>query len=133
LERVWRGLKDRLDLFAQYLALFKKSTFKRVVKESITPDIVSSMLAAAKEHIPDRAAQLAVLEGLGAVQNIGLMVSLLPQQDLLCLRQILEQLQSRQEEEEERGGGGEGGGGERGGGGDAVRDKAAELRRVFGV
>ena len=30
LERTWRGLRGRADLFAVYLSCFKKSTFKKV-------------------------------------------------------------------------------------------------------
>jgi tetratricopeptide (TPR) repeat protein len=30
MERVWRGLRGRADLFASYLACFKKSTFRKV-------------------------------------------------------------------------------------------------------
>jgi hypothetical protein len=51
LERVWRGLKNHPSLFAEYLCLFKRSTFKRVIKETISPDLISSVLSAVKDQL----------------------------------------------------------------------------------
>ena len=43
-------MKDRLDLFAVYLGLFKKSTCKKVFKESVSPDLMSSLLVTLRVH-----------------------------------------------------------------------------------
>lgn len=95
LERIWRGLKDRPDLFVKYLSVFKKSTYKKVIKESVTPDLVTSLLVAVKDHSESTAFQLSALEGLTSVQNFSLMASLLPEADIQKVREILSVVEAR--------------------------------------
>jgi tetratricopeptide (TPR) repeat protein len=94
LERVWRGLKNHSALFAQYLAIFKKSTFKKVIKETISPDLISSMLVAVKECllVTNPPAAFLVLEGLTTTNKFEIMLSILPEEDMNCIRECLEHL-----------------------------------------
>lgn len=87
LERIWRGLKERPDLFAQYLGTFKKSTFKRVIKESLSPDLMSSLLVSLRDHatVP---VITTVLEGFSETSGFEMTVQLLPEDDLACLQSI---------------------------------------------
>ena len=87
IEKVWRALKGYPDLFAAYLALFKKSTFKRVFKETISSELVSSMFSALKTH-GDAAVTVDTLTGLTAANNFDMMLSLLPSSDVQVLREI---------------------------------------------
>ena len=101
LERIWRGLKDRPDLFVKYLSVFKKGTYKKVIKESVTPDLVTSLLVAVKDHSESTAFQLSALEGLTSVQNFSLMASLLPEADIQKVREILSVAEARLKASEE--------------------------------
>lgn len=91
-ERVWRGLKGRPDLFAQYIGCFKKATFKKVLKEAVSPDLVSFMWKALKDHSPSPQVQLKALSGFSDVPGFTLTLSLLPEEDLRCVRDILASL-----------------------------------------
>jgi tetratricopeptide (TPR) repeat protein len=94
LERVWRGLKNRPELFADYLKTFKKSTFKKVLKETCSPDLVSSMLVSVRDHLVrlDTSTAFNVLEGLASTSNFGMTVSLLPSVDIECVTACIEHL-----------------------------------------
>ena len=94
LERVWRGLKNRPELFADYLRTFKKSTFKKVVKEAVSSDLVSSMLVSVRDHLirTDTATAFNVLEGLSNTPNFGMTVSLLPAADIECVSACIDHL-----------------------------------------
>jgi hypothetical protein len=88
-ERVWRGLKGRPDLFAEYLGCFKKSTFKKVLKEAVSPDLLSFMWQALRDHSPGAKTQLRALEGFASTPGFSLALSLLPEGDLSCVRSML--------------------------------------------
>lgn len=94
LERVWRGLKTRTNLFASYLKTFKKSTFKKVIKEACSPDLLSSIFSAVDECLvhsdPDIA--LTILEGLSSIPNFQLTSSLFPAEDIEHIRNSLKTL-----------------------------------------
>ena len=92
-ERVWRGLKGRPDLFAQYISCFKKSTFKKVLKEAVSPDLLSFMWAALRDHAPSAQVQVRALQGFSASPSFSLTLSLLPEQDVRCIHSILHSLQ----------------------------------------
>ena len=93
LERVWRGLKGHPDLFAQYLGCFKKSTYKKVFKESVSPDLLSSLFQTLlSDHCPAAVAATS-LEGLAEIGSFGMTLSLLPAEDLLCVGDVLEKLE----------------------------------------
>lgn len=94
LERVWRGLKNRPELFANYLKIFKKSTFKKVIKEAVSPDLVSSMLVSVRDHLvsSDPTVAFNVLEGLTQTPNFGMTVSLLPAADIDCVKASIDHL-----------------------------------------
>ena len=88
LERVWRGLKSQPEEFAQYISTFKKSTFKKVIKETVSPDLISSIFNVLRDHSPSVKATLSALEGLAGIEFFPLFLSLLPQQDNECLKSI---------------------------------------------
>lgn len=85
---MWRGLKGRPDLFAQYIGCFKKSTFKKVLKEAVSPDLISFMWTALRDHASSPEVQLKALVGFSSAPSFTLTLSLLPAQDLACLRDI---------------------------------------------
>lgn len=93
-ERVWRGLKGRPDLFAQYIGCFKKSTFKKVLKEALSPDLVSFMWRALREHAPSPQVQVKALSGFSSAPSFALTLSLLPAEDISCIRSILVALET---------------------------------------
>ena len=84
---MWRGLRSRPELFAQYLSCFKKSTYRKVMKEAVSPDLLSCMFAALRDHASAQS-QLKALQGLSQAPNFSLTHSLLPEQDLQCVRQM---------------------------------------------
>jgi tetratricopeptide (TPR) repeat protein len=90
LERTWRGLKTRPDLFARYMLLFSRSTFKNVFKEAVTPDLLSSMLSCLQNEIaPSSPADaMRLLDAMKSMSKFDMTVSLLPQEDIDALRQI---------------------------------------------
>jgi hypothetical protein len=85
---VWRSLKTQPAEFAKYIATFKKSTYKRVIKETVSPDLISSMLEAVRDHSSGIKPTILVLEGLGEIDFFDLFLSLLPEQDISCLKTI---------------------------------------------
>jgi tetratricopeptide (TPR) repeat protein len=101
LERVWRGMKNHPALFGQYLRLFKRTTFKKVIKETVSPDLISSILLAVKEHllVTDSAAALVVLEGLTKTPKFEILLSILPEEDLCCIRDCVEHLATHADRE----------------------------------
>lgn len=89
---MWRGLKGRPDLFAQYLGCFKKSTYKKVLKEAVSPDLVSFMWKALLDHAPSPQVQMKALSGFSSAPSFTLTLSLLPDEDVRCVRAILASL-----------------------------------------
>ena len=81
-------------MFAQYVSSFKKSTFKKVLKEALSPDLIGFMWRSLRDHAPDQQAQLKVLDGFSSVSSFPLMLSLLPSEDIACIADILTQLQA---------------------------------------
>lgn len=94
---MWRGLKSRPDLFAQYVCSFKKSTFKKVLKEALSPDLVSFMWLSLRDHAPSAEARLRVLAGYCGAPNFQLSLSLLPTEDLRCVADMLAQAKAHAE------------------------------------
>lgn len=88
-ERVWRGLKGRPDLFAQYLGCFKKGTYRKVLKEAVSPDLVSFMWKALRDHAPSPQVQLKALNGFSSAPSFALTLSLLPEEDVRCVQSIM--------------------------------------------
>jgi len=82
-------LKGRPDLFAQYIGCFKKSTYKKVLKEALSPDLVSFMWKALKDHAPSPQVQVKALSGFSSAPSFALTLSLLPAEDISCVRSIL--------------------------------------------
>lgn len=89
---MWRGLKSRPDLFAQYIACFKKSTYRKVLKEAVSPDLVSYMWRCVRDHAAASQDRLKVLTGFSEAPNFRLTLSLLPAEDLQCIRDVFAQL-----------------------------------------
>ena len=102
---MWRGLKGRPDLFAQYIACFKKSTYRKVFKEAVSPDLISFMFSALRDHCSSSTSssnisggastQIKALSGFSAAPGFTLALSLLPEQDLKCVHAILHSLSQR--------------------------------------
>ena len=89
LEKVWRALKSYPDLFAQYLASFKKSTYKKVFKETLSSELQSSVFLSLRDHA-SAATAVATLTGIAAMGSFDMTLSLLPADDLALLRQVLD-------------------------------------------
>jgi tetratricopeptide (TPR) repeat protein len=91
LERIWRSMKDRPDLFAKYLSVFKKSTFKKVAKESLSSELLTCLFIALRDHASKEVVHT-VLEGLSQSSAFAMMITLLPEDDMLCLQSIFAKL-----------------------------------------
>jgi hypothetical protein len=92
LERVWRGLKSHPELFASYLKGFKTSTFKKVFNENVSSDLMSSVFASTRDHLAGKNPQDAfkILNGLSLMDKFELIVSLLPETDIECIKSIFD-------------------------------------------
>lgn len=93
LERNWRALKSNPQLFAEYLKTFKASTFKKVFKESLSSELISSMLVALRDH-SDASSIVAILGGLAQSSGFDMMVMMLPADDAHSLGAIFSKLDS---------------------------------------
>jgi len=91
LERNWRALKSNPQLFADYLKTFKTSTFKKVFKESLSSELIASMLVALRDH-SDAPSIVAVLGGLAQSSGFDMMVMMLPADDAQNLGAIFSKL-----------------------------------------
>jgi Potential Monad-binding region of RPAP3 len=89
-ERAWRGLKDRPDLFAQYLRqnIREKSVFRKVFKESISPDLLSAVFLSLRDHCT-AVFSYSFLLSLSTVRHFSMTLALLQEEDLQCVRAIL--------------------------------------------
>jgi hypothetical protein len=92
LERVWRGLKSNPQLLTEYLSIFKLSTFKKVFKESVSPDLISSVLTSIQEF-GDSNTIISVLNGLKQIKSFEMFLNLLPENDIICLKSIFTKLE----------------------------------------
>lgn len=87
-ERIWRGLKDKPAAFAQYLETFqKKSEVKKVMKEAVSPDLVSSVFKALRDHGTPSSVSI-ILGGLSQAGHFGMMLRLMEDDDVQCIRTI---------------------------------------------
>ena len=91
LERNWRALKSYPDLFAEYLSCFKKSTYKRVFKESISPELMGSLFVALRDHAESNQI-VATLEGIAQGNSFDMTLALLPEEDASILRAVFAKL-----------------------------------------
>ena len=89
-ERAWRGLKDRPDLFAQYLRqnIREKSVVRKVFKESISPDLLSAVFISLSDHCT-AVFSYSFLLSLSTVRHFSMTLALLQEDDLQCVRAIL--------------------------------------------
>lgn len=92
LERVWRGMKCHPELFAQYLGKFRPGTYKRVFKESLSHDLISSALVSLRDHATSETT-IAFLEGLQQSSAFNMLVHTLPMEDIHNLQAIFVKLQ----------------------------------------
>jgi hypothetical protein len=93
LERIGRGLKDRPDLLAQYYSQFKKSTYKNVFKEAMSPELLSATLVCLRDSAEAPVAA-SVLEGLASTSSFHMIKILLDENDWRCVDAILHKLES---------------------------------------
>lgn len=92
LERNWRALKTNSKLFADYLKCFKASTFKKVFKESVSSELLSSMMLALRDHSePDDI--ITVLSGLSLSPGFNMAITMLPSEDTQNLVTIFSRLE----------------------------------------
>jgi Flp pilus assembly protein TadD len=99
-ELKWRELKGSDADLAQYLKLFKVSTFKKVFKASTSPDIVPSLLRVAATQLSqnsssssrDLGACSRVLRGLAATAGFSMTRMLLSDDDKACVVQATDAL-----------------------------------------
>ena len=92
LERVWRSLKSYPELFAQYLILFKHNTYKKVIKESISPELITSILICLRDYC-DVYNIIHILYGLYTISHFNMWLSLLSSDDIYTLYAIFVKLQ----------------------------------------
>ena len=82
-------MKDRPDLFAQYLTqnIQKKSVVKKVFKEAISPELLSSVFISLRDFcaVP---VVLTILGGLSTVNHFSMTLALLAEDDLTCINKI---------------------------------------------
>ena len=81
----------------EYLALFKKSTYKRVVKETTSNDLLGSMLQAIRDHSPSVKCTVNALEGMSEVSGFELIFSLLAEKDMECIKSIFDSIRHTEE------------------------------------
>jgi len=93
LERQWRALKSKPELFASYIKLFKKSTYKKVIKEAISQEILSSIVIALRDHC-EKEEILVALGGIAQSSSFDMTVALLPEDDATNLRAVFAKLDS---------------------------------------
>jgi hypothetical protein len=93
LERSWRGLKDRPDLFGQYLTLNikKKSVVKKVFIEAISPELLSSVFISLRDYCAADVT-LIILGGLSTCKHFTMTLALLLEEDLKCIQSIFGKL-----------------------------------------
>jgi hypothetical protein len=93
--RSWRGLKDRPDLFGQYLTLNikKKSIVKKVFIEAISPELLSSVFISLRDYC-NTDVILIILGGLSMCKHFTMTLALLLEEDLKCIQSIFENLLS---------------------------------------
>ena len=89
LERAWRGLRDRPDLFGKYLTqnITKKSTVKKVFKEAISPELLNSVFISLRDFCSVDVI-LTVLGGLSLLSHFSMTLALFPEEDLTCIKSI---------------------------------------------
>ena len=94
LERIWRGLRSRPDLFAQYLKCFKKTTFSKVFKETVSPDLLSSLFVSIRDHMvqTDPSSTILILEGMTKIPKFDMTMAVLPDEDMNCLKTVFSSL-----------------------------------------
>lgn len=100
-ERAWRGLKDRPDLFAQYLRqnIREKSVIRKVFKESISPDLLSATFISLRDHCT-AIFSLPFLLSLSSVRHFSMTLALLQEEDLICVRSIVNSVCIQREHKE---------------------------------
>jgi hypothetical protein len=88
LERIWRTLKGRPDLFARYLRTFKTTTLKKVLKQAATPELLSDVLQTTNEFLAAQHPKSAVrvLQGVARCPCFAMMVALMFDADKLGTR-----------------------------------------------
>ena len=94
LERVWRSLRARPELLAQYMKCFKHNTISKVLKETTSPELLSSLLHTMRDQLllADPAHVQYLLEGISKLSRFGMLLSLLPEADLKCLKSTFDTL-----------------------------------------
>lgn len=100
LERICRGLKSHPDLFALYLSKFKSTTFKTAFKESVSPDLISSMLIALRDHCTEGVI-VRVLTGFHSTDGFNMTIQVLPQGDIDVMNEIFMKLENTLEMKDE--------------------------------
>ena len=99
LEKVWRALKNYPDLLAEYLAVFKKGTYKKVFKETVSPDLLSSVFSALRDQASPEVV-VATLQGLSNIPAFSMVSVLLPAEDLEAARDALDKVEDATRREE---------------------------------
>lgn len=102
-ERAWRGLKDRPDLFAQYLTqnIHEKNVIRKVFKESISPDLLSATFISLRDHCT-AIFSLPFLLSLSSVRHFSMTLALLQEEDIICLRSIINSVCIQREHKESK-------------------------------
>lgn len=86
-------MKNEPEKFGQYLSLFKKSTFKKMLKDSLSPDLISFMLMTLKDYVSSTQIKAKALRGMSLSSNFQLTYSILPESDMECIRGIFDMLE----------------------------------------
>merc|ERR1711988_640836 len=88
MERVWREIRNEPGAIAEYLKLFKISTFKKVMSNSMNPDIMPSLFSAVKDHLAasEPIAAARVLKGIAKTDGFSMALMLLADEDKATVR-----------------------------------------------
>eukprot|EP01041_Mallomonas_annulata_P004521 gene4521-8978_t len=95
MERVWRGIRSRPELVAQYVKTFKKSAYSKVFTDTVTPDLLSSILTSLRDCMVDKdpVTVLSFLEGFSKIPKFNMTLTLLPERDITCVKSIFNSLE----------------------------------------
>jgi len=96
METTWRSLRRDITKFANYLKLFKSTTFAKVFKESSNPEVVSDVFRAVREQLVEEGevgVAKRVMEGMAGIGRFKMIVMMMGVEDKRRIQEVLEKLE----------------------------------------